>query len=403
MSAAIPSDSDDSYGRIVNVISWILLCVMVLTVGTRAATKWTLIRRLEGDDVLALIAFTFSIGQTVALSEAIANGLGEHLGTLSPSQVRNFQQSVYAADLLYIVVLWSAKTSVLLLVRQITPVALHKRITLYVGCGLALWAAVAILAAAVQCHTPHVWQFLDNQCFDRYAFWIYLGISSIVGDTVLIVIPIAIFWNVQIDRRRKATVCGCFASRILVIVATGLQLGFSGRAHGSTDLTLDLWPPALCTQFVQNLSIMTACVPYLKPFYLGLESGMIRTDDLRRHGLIGTYGYGDDESAKVSSRRGPPNTVGSAKSTTSHELRSLDVETAARSAQLNPNNLVAVEASSGVKAADWDQESQTSQSRIIKQTRTWGVDFESQDSNPEGLPVPAWTQGTWGKSSYRAS
>lgn len=57
MSAAIPSDSDDSYGRIVNVISWILLCVMVLTVGTRAATKWTLIRRLEGDDVLALIAF----------------------------------------------------------------------------------------------------------------------------------------------------------------------------------------------------------------------------------------------------------------------------------------------------------------------------------------------------------
>lgn len=57
MSAAILSDSYESYGRIVNVISWLLLCVMVLTVGTRAATKWSLIHRLEGDDLFALIAF----------------------------------------------------------------------------------------------------------------------------------------------------------------------------------------------------------------------------------------------------------------------------------------------------------------------------------------------------------
>ena len=57
MSAVNRPESYESYGRIVNVISWLLLCVMVLTVGTRAATKWTLIYRLEGDDVLALIAF----------------------------------------------------------------------------------------------------------------------------------------------------------------------------------------------------------------------------------------------------------------------------------------------------------------------------------------------------------
>lgn len=92
MSAANLSENYESYGRITNVISWLLLCVMILTVGTRAATKWTLIRRLEGDDILALIAFTFSIGQTVALSEAISNGLGEHFDTLSPSQIKGFQQ-----------------------------------------------------------------------------------------------------------------------------------------------------------------------------------------------------------------------------------------------------------------------------------------------------------------------
>lgn len=42
----------------------------------------------------------FGIGQTVALSEAISNGLGEHLGTLSPSQIRNFQQVCYLKRML---------------------------------------------------------------------------------------------------------------------------------------------------------------------------------------------------------------------------------------------------------------------------------------------------------------
>ena len=116
---------------------------------------------------------------------------------------------------------------------------------------------------------------------------------------------------------------------------------------------------------------------------------MIRTDDIRRHGLIGAYGYGDEGSAKLSSRRGPQNNVESAKSTIPHGLRRLDVQTTSGNTHLNPDNVAAVEAGSDVKAANWDQESQTSQSRIIKQTRTWAVDFESQDSNLEVSPLPA--------------
>jgi hypothetical protein len=32
----------------------------------------------------------------------------------------------------------------------------------------------------------------------------------------------------------------------------------------------------------QSLSTVTACIPRLKPFYESLESGMIRSDDMRR-------------------------------------------------------------------------------------------------------------------------
>lgn len=76
------------------------------------------------------------------------------------------------------------------------------------------------------------------------------------------------------------------------MIAIILQMCFTWNAWTSDDITFDLGEYMLCVEFVQSLSIITACVPYLKPFYLGLGSGMMRSDDLRRHGMLGSYGYG---------------------------------------------------------------------------------------------------------------
>ena len=59
-------------------------------------------------------------------------------------------------------------------------------------------------------------------------------------------------------------------------------------------------------------------MPYIKPFLESLESGMIRTDDLRRRGVTAAYGYNSDRSG--SDR--PLGSV-SASSASSHKLRHL--------------------------------------------------------------------------------
>ena len=91
-----------------------------------------------------------------------------------------------------------------------------------------------------------------------------------------------------------------------------MQLVYLHRASGSEDFTYRVWPAVLCNQLVQNLGIITACVPYIKPFLESLESGMIRTDDLRRRGVTAAYGY---DSSRSGSR--------SASSSVSHKLRHL--------------------------------------------------------------------------------
>ena len=90
-----------------------------------------------------------------------------------------------------------------------------------------------------------------------------------------------------------------------------MQLVYLRRASGSEDFTYRVWPAVLCNQLVQDLSIITACVPYIKPFLESLESGMIRTDDLRRRGVTAAYGYNSSRSGSRSA------------SSVSHKLRHL--------------------------------------------------------------------------------
>ncbi|QKX59661.1 uncharacterized protein TRUGW13939_06801 [Talaromyces rugulosus] len=202
----------DNPGRIVFVISWFLFCVLWLTVGTRMVTRWTLTRRFEGDDIVTWIALLLGSAQIAAVTVAVYNGLGQNIATLSASQISHFQQSLYASDILSVWTLGLSKIAVLLLLVQVTPIESHLRLAFGVGIFVLLWALSAFLVVAFECHLPHAWQFIGNQCVNR------------------------------------------------------------------------------------NLSIVTSCVPYLKPFYLGLESGLMQSNDpLRTNSrkFMSAYTYSD--------------------------------------------------------------------------------------------------------------
>ena len=57
---------------------------------------------------------------------------------------------------------------------------------------------------------------------------------------------------------------------------------YTVRVADERDLTFDLWPPTICMEVVQCVSLTTACIPYLQPFLLSLESGFLWGDDYRR-------------------------------------------------------------------------------------------------------------------------
>ncbi|MCJ1361828.1 hypothetical protein MMC16_000928 [Acarospora aff. strigata] len=362
-----PLVTSDDQGTVVSVVTWFLLVATTLMVIVRVATKLAVARKISGDDYMIFAALLFSIAQSVAVSLQRVGGLGRHIVTLTSSELDKYQKAGYAADLSFIPTLCFAKISVHFLLRSITPVAYQRKLVLTIGATTLVWAVISELVAAFQCHLLSTWRYIDNKCIDRVAFWNYFGVLNILTDFPLLVLPLIVIWGVNVDLKRKIIIFGCFAPRISVIAATIVQLIYLNRAANTSDFTFDHLPFVVCTQVVQNLSVITACIVYLKPFFESLESGMIRSDDLRRRGLKSTTGSnytgsgGDMPTSKTKfALRSARDAVGE-----SRELDGIGQR----------NHTTTVTAAGNLdNQYDWDAGSQKSQSRIITQTTTWAVD-----------------------------
>ncbi|KAL8726982.1 MAG: hypothetical protein Q9166_006345 [cf. Caloplaca sp. 2 TL-2023] len=194
-------------------------------------------------------------------------------------------------------------------------------------------------------------------------FWNSYAALNLITEAALVVLPLMIVWKIQTKPRKKTVIFLCFASRIVVLGAIIVQLIYLNRAANTTDETFKMWPVVLSAQGVQSLSIITACVPCLKPFLESLESGMLRSDDLRRRGMGGVYGYGSHNLADLSSR------------SAGKKEKSQPASNPSASKHYNlPNNISTVMSLNRNEDPDRDSDSQKSSARIIKYTRTFSVE-----------------------------
>ena len=101
---------------------------------------------------------------------------------------------------------------------------------------------------------------------------------------------------------------------------------------------------------MQNLSVITACVPSLKPFFDSLETGFIGNNDLRRR-TDGIYSTPFREPHELAGAfRGDATDVGRLE-----------------------GNVSPVKGGRPV----WDIESHSNQTNFIKQTKTWTIEGSS--------------------------
>lgn len=359
--------SPDSWTPAVNVLTWYLLVTAALSVLTRLGTKWWIFRKLTTDDYLSVVSLITCAAQSIAVSMATANGYGEPYERVSQSSMQNIMKAQYAANILFIASMCFSKLALIRFVRDLTPASFDRRFAVSLQGLTSVWALVGIVTAAFQCKPPRTWDYLEGQCFRLDVWWDYLGVSNILTEMAIVVQAVLVIARVQTNVKKKVTLASVFALRIFVIVAILCQIIYARQTAHSTNITSDTWPVAISTQLAQCFSIVTACSPQFKPFMESLRSTGMRIDGMTRYGTS-QKGYGSQSASRVPTLRSR-----SRHRSEVHELVSLP-------AKDNHHQATVTTAGAGY---DWDAESQTSQSRIIREVRTFTVTDAPRSSGGE--------------------
>ncbi|KAI9843987.1 MAG: hypothetical protein M1838_002393 [Thelocarpon superellum] len=265
------------HGAYVVITTWITMCLMSLAVLTRMLTRLASFRAPTSGDWTIAVAWFLAITQSVAVHLAVNHGLGRHRASLTTAEFQAYSKANYTSQVLYQAVICLAKISLLLFISRLTASKSTRQVCRLVMILVGAWSIAAAFALVFQCQAPHTWDFTPGRCVDQGALYYANGVINIVTDLMIIALPAAIIWSVLITRKQRMTVIFVFGIRITLCALTIAQLMSLGPLLSSADQTWENVNPSLWNQGVMNWSIITACIPCLRPFLASLQSGLLDT------------------------------------------------------------------------------------------------------------------------------
>ncbi|RAL04506.1 uncharacterized protein BO80DRAFT_461605 [Aspergillus ibericus CBS 121593] len=344
----------DTKDPAVNVTTWFLLVTAALSVMFRLGTKYGSFRTFTNDDYLIVVSLVFCIGQSLAVSMAVANGYGYHYSTLSPERFDNMMKSQYAASLLYPLSLYFSKISLSCFIRNLTPKAKDHLVAYVVQISVTILALVSLVGTAFQCSLPNAWDYYAGKCMNLAAWHYFKGVTNIITDAMIVLQALYLIARIQTTRKRKLMFAMIFLSRVLVILISIAELILVSQNTDNSDPSYSTWGITISIETIQCLSIVTACWAQLKPFL-----NMLKSNGLRIQGV--DYRSTNNQT-KWSTTRSGNRTESKYTRSGEHELMGMGA---------GQGNVTTVSA-----ARLSDEDSQSSQTGIIREIRTWVVSEE---------------------------
>ncbi|CAG7921749.1 unnamed protein product [Penicillium olsonii] len=272
----LPVTADD-HGAWVIVVSTILLIITALATTVTFISRIRILRKLSWSDSVVFLSLFFFIPQTVCINIASFHGIGKHRHALSDPSFEVYSKTVFASQLLAVVVLSCSKTAVVLLVLSLQP---FEKITF--ACKsilgmIAAWTLASLVALGTQCNHPRPWISSPDRCVNQYALYISLGAIHMILDLSIIALPMTLLHQVQIIQWKRHQISALFATRILVMALTiaGLRSLHPIFKSKHPDRPWNMVMPAIWLQLILSSSILCTCIPTLKRVLADLQTGMM--------------------------------------------------------------------------------------------------------------------------------
>ncbi|KAF2838844.1 hypothetical protein M501DRAFT_935163 [Patellaria atrata CBS 101060] len=275
----IPGDrfatiTSDDHGGIVWITSLLFMTYTLLTFATRCFIKWHM---FGVDDWAMVAAQVAAMGQYGAMFVAISNGLGKSTAIVDEIHATQIGQAVFASQILLILSLGLAKSSVILLIRRVFTRDMKTFwfiCNIIVGVSMA-WAVGSIIAVSVGCTNETIVPTADHGiCGALVTRWRVVAILDVLLEAIFVLLPIYLTWNIQMNAQLKARVVGAFAFRIPVAIFAIIYVVSLERALRRPNTGVAYANPMVYLQVELGYSLIAATIPCLKSFIKSFDTGM---------------------------------------------------------------------------------------------------------------------------------
>jgi hypothetical protein len=202
----------------------------------------------------------------------------------------------YTSEFLYISSICFSKLPLLVLFYTVVSAQrTHRRVVLGFGFFIVAWSIASIVAVAFQCELPRPWEIMTLQCFNTVSilqrlgshgmgantgqrlFWVVYCIIDMSTEICIIMVSLNMVVYLRLRSSRKIAVVACFAPRALVAAAALVRLIWLYPITPHDDPEYRLWLPAILSEVHVCLSVCTACIPFMVPFFRSIDTGRRRT------------------------------------------------------------------------------------------------------------------------------
>ena len=309
---------------------FVFLLIAIVAAGSRTFLRVRQSRRLEIDDVFLILAITTLcafVGVIYSVKDLIYLSVYMSLGREDPGYpldntfdyIKTFNyygRMTEAASVLIWTSIFAVKFSFVFFFRKLTRrvrgIELWWRIVVgaLVPCALACMFLGFMICPQLDC-SPTALHYREST---------FLNVTvaiDVLTDLLVISIPIALLWNVQIDLRRKLAVGAVLCLSFFMIIIAIIRVTEASTAGGVTDTSwLFVWQSVEASTAVLMVSVTAVRAAFgqeksgsarRKPTHYGMMTSSADGDDIPTHPMAASRSYippgrmresGDDCSLK---------------------------------------------------------------------------------------------------------
>lgn len=265
------SDGYVTFIAVASVFTALSIGCVILRFVQRVRTK-----QIKWDDWAILPALVFAIGLLITtILVATLGGAGYHIWTYELGQLETYIKICLANNIFYNISIMFSKASVLLFYHRIFSIERKlRRFMQVIGVVLVANCLSAVFGLIFSNSPVHgQWTLtVPSTSIDLLPFWLTMAVINLVLDVIILAIPQARVWKLQLSMQNKIAVSLVFLLGGFVCVTTTVRVVYFTRIDVQ-NVTYEFTVPGIWTCVEMNTSIICACLPVVYALFKPKRQG----------------------------------------------------------------------------------------------------------------------------------